>query len=211
MTRTPTTRALLAPLALLTLGLGLSACGDKEEPDDDTGSATGGGEGGGDEGGGEGGETGDPEPVTPTEGEWTSDGGTTEEDTCQFEDEGGSDTGGGDDTSILTMTGEATFTVVSNDGETDLDCTLTDDLGSFTCEPTNGGEERTDFAEYGLDAVLILQSSVWGSLESSTAGSLYIQVDASCEGEDCGTVEEYGGVDLPCMARVVFQIAYAGG
>lgn len=202
------TRSLLAPLALLTLGLGIGACGDKEGAADDTGSATGGG--GEDGGGDDGGETGDPEPITPTEGEWTSDGGTTEEDTCQFEDEG--DTGGdGDDTSVLTMTGEGTFTVVSNDGETDLACTLTDDVGSFTCEPTNGGEERTDFAEYGLDAVLILQSSVWGSLESSTAGSMSIQVDASCEGEDCDTVEEYGGVDLPCMARVVFQIAYTGG
>ena len=166
-------------IGLLTAGAVACDGGDK---DDDTA--------GGDDSGTSG-------AFAPAEGEWDTGELTVVTDTCGFFEEDPGDTGGEEDSELvtLTVTSETTFTLTQAGDGLNTTCTL--DGMSFTCEPET---ETEDFSGKGIDAVLTTQFAYDGAFTSTTTGTVSFDIDVTCAGKDCALFKKK--VPLPCEAEI---------
>lgn len=175
-------------------------CGDKDPGDSgtnaDSGSNT-------DSGGEE-------EAFAPTWGTWTTVDGDIENDTCNFPDDGGdtgSETSGSD--IELASTGEGTFTIAVDDEDGTsftFNCTLTE--WDFACDTQVVIDEDFDGE---LAAQVTGSSSPNGSFSDENTLSGRQVVEVTCEGDDCGQVTEFTGIDFPCGFEMPFTATYTGG
>lgn len=104
----------------------------------------------------------------------------------------------------LDNNGDGTFTVTAGDNV--FECALNG--SSFSCPERFTGENDIGAAA-GLDAVVIYNISVSGSLSSATAMSGRQSFRIVCEGADCPAVEATVGVTTPCGWEQSFTATFA--
>ncbi|MCB9743215.1 MAG: hypothetical protein H6741_14335 [Alphaproteobacteria bacterium] len=173
----PSLLLLLIPLA--------AACGEKDGDDSAPDSAP-------------------PEVFAPAEGHWSVADEVVTSDPCGFFDGEGdtADTGGDQaDGFTLTMNSEATFTIDQDaeNGE-NFACALDTGDQSFTCAPE---EMRNDMSGGGSrEATLIYSQTVSGVFSSESSVDVGVDFLVTCEGADCGDIEAFLEVTLPCEARL---------
>jgi hypothetical protein len=135
----------------------------------------------------------------PQEGTWEG-AEFTYDDACRLglEPEPGEE----EEAIVVTLTMDADgggFTIVDEEDEDDpITCVL--DGQSFTCATPEGDMEDIDFADVGLDAVMMIDQAMGGDFSSETAGELRMVIDVGCEGADCAEVAEMIEIDMPCTS-----------
>jgi len=142
------------------------------------------------------------------QGVWTV---TSEEitvDTCGFSDDDEGDTGTDDPiTFTLSDLGDGAWSMLTDDDEADpVSCTLVN--RAMTCDSTT---QTVDMSPKGLDAVIGLTQSLTMDFTSGVAGNYAMNIDAGCEGDDCGTVAGYLEMVFPCTANMSGAVEHTGG
>ena len=165
------------------LGLLLVACGDKDDPGTDSGDTGG---------------TDTNAAFAPEEGDWLAGALSPVVDECDIFDELDGEKGG---VVTLTLTSETTFSLVDED-DFAVDCTLSG--RDFSCETEDMIE---DYSGKGVDVVLTTTFGYSGTFDTTTSGTVYFNIDVTCEGEDCGFVTKKAGLTLPCATTASAAIS----
>ena len=131
--------------------------------------------------------------MSPTEGDWVITEATRTKDGCgldQFTERGEAG-------SVLSLdgTGEASFDLVFNGGSETVNCTVDEDQRYLCSAETS--EDYTP-AEYGLNAVILVDLVTHGEFFSNSEMSLISVVDLNCTGPQCGLVGFFLGTTFPC-------------
>jgi hypothetical protein len=77
-----------------------------------------------------------------------------------------------------------------------LPCLLDETTLSYECGSSLSERDLND--EFGLDAIIPVEMSAWGSFSSETVGLLTTRVDLTCQGNNCGLVQLLLGTSFPC-------------
>jgi hypothetical protein len=141
-------------------------------------------------------DSGDPagDAVLPVEGSWQGTDGTTISDECGIElwSDGSA--------VMVSHIGVDSFSISAD--ELYVACSLTG--GDFACGPQL---HTDDLSEVGLDAVVGTTIDISGTIEaSSTEGSMRLAVSLSCEGPDCGELDE--AMSLPCASVAAYDLTH---
>ena len=167
---------------------------------DGTDGAGDGADGGADSGGGADGGDGDPGPILPVEGIWSTGAFTVGSDPCgltNFEDP---------DNFIpdaLTVSAVSASGFTLDDGSGPVSCGYT--APDFACTPTT--TERD--AAPGLDAVLTLDTALSGEVRGESSIDGAVDIEVTCDGGSCFLLE-LAGLAFPCTLTGAFPLN-AGG
>jgi len=137
----------------------------------------------------------------PKAGDWVITAAELTLDECELE--GFMDRGQPGSIFELANTADLTFDLTfggdeeqtSGGGEV-LPCLLDDTTLSYECGSSLSERDLND--EFGLDAIIPVEMSAWGSFTSETVGLLTTRVDLTCQGNNCGLVQLLLGTSFPC-------------
>jgi hypothetical protein len=132
----------------------------------------------------------EPEPFAPAEGMWSLDPGRLIEDSCGFD---GQDDDPPPGTMALVTTSVGSFDLEGAGGRV-AHCTL-DDM-AFVC--ASWVDDDNDLRDEGVDAIIHIGGPLLGAFTSPNDFDATLELQVSCEGDDCWRVEWSAEVDFPC-------------
>ena len=136
-----------------------------------------------------------PPPFAPSEGTWTVQSSTLDQDGCGLED--AVDRGEPGSTAELVSQGNSIFEMTFATGGETVACAIdSEEVLSFACDATQDTDPTA--TDMGLDAEIPFTLLTDGAFSDEWNLEMTSTVEIDCSGADCGLVELLLGTSFPC-------------